>query len=215
MDSFMARSIAGMRTGAFDFVLFDLGGVLVDPGGVGPMRELSGVASDEELWTRWLGCRWVRRFESGRCSAEEFAAGVVDDWGLHLAPAAFLEAFGSWPGGPYPGALELVDAVRRVLPVGCLSNTNAFHWHAHFDATPINEAFDDRFLSFELGMVKPDLEIFRTVAERVAVRPGRVLFLDDNDANVDGAAAAGFVARRVQGVAEARDALAREGVLTG
>src|ERR1700733_6855878 len=88
------RSIAGMASGGpIEFVLFDLGGVLIDPGGVGPMRELSGLGSDEEVWARWLDCRWVRSFEGGRCTPEEFAAGVVADWELGLEPAAFLEEF--------------------------------------------------------------------------------------------------------------------------
>ena len=87
----MARSIAAMASpgpdgsSPIEFVLFDLGGVLVDPGGVGPLRTMSGIGSDEELWARWLGCPWVRRFEAGRCSPEEFAAGFVDDWGLGLS----------------------------------------------------------------------------------------------------------------------------------
>ena len=67
------------------------------------MRELAGIDSDEELWARWLGCPWVQRFEAGRCTPEEFAAGVVADWELALAPAAFLEAFGGWPEPPFAG----------------------------------------------------------------------------------------------------------------
>ncbi len=98
------RSIAGMTSGGpIDFVLFDLGGVLIDPGGVGPMRELSGLRSEDEVWARWLSCRWVRSFEAGRCSPEEFAAGLVDDWELELEPAAFLDEFARWPGPPYAG----------------------------------------------------------------------------------------------------------------
>jgi len=196
-----------------ELVLFDLGGVLVDPGGVGPMRALAGIETDEELWSRWLGCRWVRAFEAGRCSPEEFAAGVVGDWDLALEPAAFLEAFGGWHGGPYPGAVELVATVRDVVQIGCLSNTNSFQWDTHFEGAPIVEAFEFRFLSFELGMVKPDHEIFEEVASRLPVAPSQVLFLDDNAANVGGAKASGFTARHVRGVGEARRALASGGVL--
>ncbi len=198
---------------AIEFVLFDLGGVLVDPGGVGPMRALAGIETDEELWTRWLGCRWVRAFEAGRCSPEEFAAGVVDDWGLALTPAAFLETFGGWPGDPYPGAEDLVAEVRGDVGVGFLSNANAFQWHANFAGIALTRAFEFRFLSFELGMVKPDREIFEEVASRLPVAPGQVLFLDDNAANVAGAHASGFAARHVRGVDEARRALAEAGVL--
>jgi putative hydrolase of the HAD superfamily len=204
-----------MATRRIDVVLFDLGGVLIEPGGVGQMRELSGIGSDDELWTRWLGCRWVRRFEAGRCSPDDFAAGVVGDWQLDLAPAAFLEQFGGWANDPFPGAAELVAAVRDHARVGCLSNTNAVQWHARYEATPITEAFEFRFLSFELGMVKPDREIFEEVAARLPVPPGRTLFLDDNAANVTGAEAAGFVGGHVRGVDEARRALAAAGVLSG
>ena len=50
-------------TSGIDVVLFDLGGVLVDFGGVEAMKELSGITDDDELWHRWLTCRWVREFE--------------------------------------------------------------------------------------------------------------------------------------------------------
>jgi putative hydrolase of the HAD superfamily len=193
-------------------VLFDLGGVLIEPGGVGPMRELSGIGSDEELWSRWLSCRWVRQFEAGRCSAEEFAAGVVSDWGLQVTPDSFLEEFGTWPRGPYSGAAELVDRVRASLPVGYLSNTNSYQWHANYEGTPLIDAFDHRFLSFELGMVKPDRAIFETVAARLPAAPDRILFLDDNEANVDAATETGFAAVRVQGLEETRGALLAAGV---
>ena len=43
--------------------------------------------------------------------------------------------------------------------------------------------------------------------------PERVLFLDDNQINVDGALDAGFIAVRTQGVAEAEQALVAAGVL--
>src|ERR1700677_5020618 len=109
-------SIAAVAGDRIDLVLFDLGGVLIRPGGVASMRALSGIDSDEALWTRWLACPWVQRFEAGRCSPEDFAAGVVDDWELELEPAAFLEAFGTWPEPPFEGALELVEAVQARVP---------------------------------------------------------------------------------------------------
>ena len=196
-----------------DLVLFDLGGVLIEVPGVRAMLELTGIQSEEELWRRWLECRWVRRFESGGCSGAEFAAGVVADWQLELSPAAFLDAFGDWPAGPLPGAAELVAQTRASVPVGCFSNTNALHWHGHIAAWPLMSLFDHRFLSFELGLLKPDIAAFAQVADLLEVPAGRVLFLDDNAVNVAGAAAAGFQAIRAAGPGEARQRLAEAGVL--
>jgi FMN phosphatase YigB (HAD superfamily) len=188
-------------------VLFDLGGVLIDIGGVPPMKALARIDSDDEMWQRWLTCRWVRSFERGQCSADDFAAGVVDDWALDVEPVVFLDAFRDWPGGPFPGADDLVADVRASVPVGCLSNTNAMHTDDHFDKFPIFDQFDYRFLSYQLGLVKPDRALFERVAELLPVAPERVVFLDDNLMNVEGATEAGFVARHTRGVAEARAAL--------
>jgi glucose-1-phosphatase len=196
-----------------ELVLFDLGGVLIEAGGVGPMRELSGIGSDEELWARWLSCQWVRRFEAGGCTPEEFAAGVVGDWELDLEPAAFLDEFGGWPEPPYEGALELVAAVQATVPAGFLSNMNAYQWTANYESIPLTQAFAYSFLSFELGLVKPDRAVFDAVAARLPVQRDRVLFLDDNAINVEAAVAAGFAAQHVRGVDAARGALVSAGVI--
>jgi putative hydrolase of the HAD superfamily len=198
-----------------DVVLFDLGGVLIQAGGVGPMRELCGIESEQDLWARWLGCRWVQLLEAGRCSDEEFAAGVVADWELPVSPDDFLAAFASWEGVPYAGSSELVAETANAVRVGCLSNTNALQWSAHYERLAIAGSFEFRFLSFELGLVKPDRAIFDAVASRLPVSPDRVLFLDDNVVNVDGAADFGFRSRQVRGVDEARRALLDAGVLAG
>ena len=201
----MARSV--------DLVLFDLGGVLVELTGVRAMLELTGIETEKELWQRWLTCRWVRRFESGACSETEFAAGLVDDWHLELSPAAFLEAFRRWPVGPLDGATELVAQTAKSVATGCFSNTNALHWHDCMAAWPLAGLFDHRFLSFELGLLKPDVDAFARVAGMLQAPAERVLFLDDNEMNVAGAAAAGFQAFRAAGVREARQHLAESGVL--
>ena len=120
---------------------------------------------------------------------------MVDDWDLTISPDAFLQEFGSWMGDPYAGSTELLDLVRTERPVACLSNMNELHWESHFSHFPIVHEFDYRFLSFELGQVKPNPVIFDLVAERLPVPSDQAaLFLDDNAVNVSDAAdaAAGF-----------------------
>ena len=198
-----------------DLVLFDLGGVLIELAGVRAMLKLTGIEGEEELWRRWLTCRWVRRFESGGCSETEFAAGVVADWQLDISASAFLTAFRDWPTRPLTGAADLVAQTRASVATGCFSNTNALHWHDHIATWPLATLFDHRFLSFELGLLKPDVAAFAQVAHLLEMPARRVLFLDDNAMNVAGAAAAGFQAARVTGVGEARQRLVEAGVLSG
>lgn len=202
-----------MRQPPVELVVFDVGGVLVDFGGVEAMAAMARIDDPEELWRRWLGCRWVRAFESGRCSADDFAAGVVADWSLEVTPAAFLESFRGWVGEPLAGAEALVREVARRRPVACLSNTNRDHWDGWLAQSPPLAPIERRFLSFELGMLKPDREVFEHVARSLAIPPARLLLLDDNTLNVQAALAAGFAARRTRGVGEARAALVEAGVL--
>jgi putative hydrolase of the HAD superfamily len=207
-------TLAAMAPPEVEVVLFDLGGVLIDVGGVSPMKQLSGIENDDELWERWLTCRWVRDFESGRCSEEAFATGVVEDWALAIEPDDFLDRFRRWPGGALPGADELVREVREVVPVGCLSNSNTSHWADFRERWPALDTLDFCFVSFEIGYVKPDHALFDHVARQLPVAPELVLFVDDNTMNVEAARAAGWNAHRTRGVDEARAALIAAGVLS-
>ncbi|WP_374456690.1 HAD-IA family hydrolase [Nocardioides sp.] len=51
---------------------------------------------------------------------------------------------------------------------------------------------DDIVYSHEVGVAKPDPAAYELTAQRLGVAPGEVLFLDDVEANVDAARAAGW-----------------------
>lgn len=194
---------------AIEIVLFDLGGVLIELSSVQSMGRFFGELPEDEVWGRWLACPWVRRFERGHCSAHDFAHGMVDSWSMSTSPEVFLDAFLHWPRGLMPGARELARATRSRLPIGCLSNTNVLHAGRHASEEAVYDLFDHRFLSHEIGLVKPDREIFDHVLAELGLPAANVLFLDDNQINVDGARAAGLRAERTRGLADVRAALAR------
>jgi putative hydrolase of the HAD superfamily len=194
-------------------VLFDLGGVLVELSGLAAMRAWAGEARDEDVWRRWLACPWVRRFERGQCSPEEFAAGVVLEWRLPVSPTQYLESFRVWPRGLLPGARELVEAIAPGLRRACLSNSNDLHWPRKRDEMGLGALLDEHFVSHRIGHVKPDPEIYEHVIAALGVDPAEILFLDDNQPNVDGALEAGLDAVRAVGVEGARRVLEARGLL--
>ena len=196
-----------------DVVLFYLGGVLADFGGLGPLRELSRIDSDDELWHRWLTSEPVRRFERGQGSAEEFAEALVAEWRLPMTSGELLEAFPTWLVGAYDGAADLVRETARHARVACFSNTNRVHWEAGVARWPLLAEFERAFVSFEIGAVKPDPEAFEVVVRELGVPAEAVLFLDDNRLNVDAARGVGLLACQARGVDGARDALVDAGVL--
>ena len=196
-----------------EIVLFDIGGVLARFAGLEVLRELTGSESDLDVAARWLMSPIVRSFESGCSSNEEFAAGVVEEWGLPYTATQFLEIFPTWLEGPFDGAEQVIRDTSARVSVGCLSNTNALQWDGMISHWPLSALFEHRFLSFDLGAVKPDPEIYALVVERLPVPPAHVLFLDDNPLNVEGAQTAGLRAEQAVGVEGAHEVLTHYGLL--
>jgi putative hydrolase of the HAD superfamily len=194
-------------------VLFDLGGVLIELGGVDHFGQLIGENDESVIWSTWLRSTWVRRYERGFCSRDDFAHGMREEHGLELGAGEFLDLFLSWPRGLFPGAEELVASLAPGVGTACLSNTNELHWNEQQDAPVLHRLFETRFLSHELGLVKPDREIFEHVLEDLDLAGPEVLFLDDNQINVDGALQAGLDAQVVKGVDAVRALLDERGLL--
>lgn len=188
-----------------------MGGVLVE---LGPFDEALGLGdmSTEEFWAAWLASPAVRALESGRCSIERFADELVVEFGLGHSQRELIEHFTNIPLGLYPGAAKLVDSVSDHLVTGVLSNTNAVHWEGQQDAEIIQRLCQRQYLSYELGMTKPDRDIFDHVVADLGIAPERVLFVDDSPSNVEGARAAGLAAEVVKGPEAGAEVLARYGV---
>lgn len=199
-------STAG-TSGPISAVLFDMGGVVVE---LAPLDELLGAdMAADDFWPRWLASPTVRRFERGACTIEEFAAGLRSELEVDLDEVDVIDRFRRFPRGLFPGAAAMVDEVRRHTVTGVLSNTNEMHWETQIDAERIAGLFDRHYLSYRLGLVKPDVEIFHRVIADLDRPADTVLFIDDNQINVEGARRAGFLAHRARGVAEARAVLSR------
>lgn len=195
-------------------VVFDLGGVLVELGGVRDFGDMIGEPDDARVWALWLSNRWVREYERGFCTTDAFARGLVEELELGHSAEEFIERFRIWPKGLIPGAYELVATLAASHRVACLSNTNELHWGRQADALRLAELFPTRFLSHEIGLIKPDREIYEHVVEVLGVAAESILFFDDNQLNVDAARDAGLRAERVQGPEPTRAHLEAYGLLS-
>jgi HAD superfamily hydrolase (TIGR01509 family) len=189
-------------------LLFDVGGVLVQLGGVEAMLAWLGHSiSVDELWRKWLHSVPVRKFETGQIDANEFAAAVTSEFGLAVDPGKFLESFTHWPTGLYPGTLELLARIPSSYQRAVLSNSNALHWPRVLTEMKLGAAFDTHFVSHLTGRIKPDAAAFEHVLESLGCSPASVLFLDDNLLNVHAAKRVGMQAVRVQGIDETQRVL--------
>lgn len=61
-----------------------------------------------------------------------------------------------------------------------------------FDTAELLAARNRIFVSYELGLLKPDVEIYKRVLERLGAKPEEVIFVDDKVKNVDAAKSIGI-----------------------
>ncbi len=196
-------------------VIFDLGGVIVE---LGPITDLlgHGAAADAAFWPRWLGSDAVRAFEAGFTSAEEFARSMVIEFQLDFGPEELIERFRTWPRGLFDGAIELVEELRSAHPplvIAALSNSNPIHWWEQIDGEKIRSLFDRPFLSYEMKLVKPDRAVFVHVTKMLDLEPVEIVYVDDNELNVEAARAVGWRAHVAHSPADCRAVLSRTGLL--
>lgn len=194
-------------------IMFDFGGVVVDWVGPAALNQLTrGKLDPEQARLFWLQSPSLKLLETGRCDAQAFARGVLAELNLPLAPDEFLEAFISWDRGVLPGAVEILEALKPRYTLACLSNNNLLHWsRPHLQN--LLQHFQHRFVSFEIGLAKPDPAIFRHAIDALGLPPGQILFLDDNIECVHGAQAAGLQAAHAIGPAGIKRALAELGLI--
>jgi HAD superfamily hydrolase (TIGR01509 family) len=197
-------------------LLFDVGGVLVQLSGVETMLGWLGHrVTVDELWRMWLQSASVRKFETGQIGADDFAVGVISEFGLAVDPRQFLESFISWPTALYPGTLEMLARIPPSYRRALLSNSNALHWPRVLGDMGLGPVFHSHFVSHLTGRIKPDSEAFEHAVASLGCLPQQVLFFDDNLVNVEAAQRFGMHAIRVQGAVEAERALTKLGIIDG
>lgn len=199
-------------TPSFDWLLFDLGGVIIDFTGPADLANLLGDGSDAATVKRRLGqdVPW-NAFERGELAADVFARRFLEGWPLGIGPETFLELFATWSNRYLPGAEALLATLKPQARLACLSNTNPLHWRRNLEVFRIGDHFEHCIASHRLGTVKPEPEIYQRALSILAAPPERVAFFDDSAVNVEAARAAGIVAYRVDGVDELRRCLAELG----
>ncbi|MGD1067121.1 MAG: HAD family hydrolase [Vulcanimicrobiaceae bacterium] len=93
-----------------------------------------------------------------------------------------------------PGALDVLDALRvRGCRLGLVTNGFAATHHDKIDRLGLRERMDAFFLADEVGMVKPDPDLFRHACAVLGSTPARSAMVGDRyERDVVGAADAGL-----------------------
>jgi epoxide hydrolase-like predicted phosphatase len=181
-----------------------LSGLLVDYGGVLTTNvwdsfrafcEAEGIDREEvkrAFRDRPEAMALLRRLEAGELTEEAFSPlfgpiiGVREDRTEGLVDRLFA--------GMQPEE-EMIEALRRARAAGVKTGLISNSWgRGRYDRDSFAELFDGVVISGEVGLYKPQPEIFELGAERVGLTPAQCVFVDDLRENCQGAEAVGMTA---------------------
>jgi putative hydrolase of the HAD superfamily len=178
-------------------VIFDFGGVLC----FHPERETIARAAEHcgvEYHT-FLNAMWKDRlaYDAGQ-DPREYWRGVAANAGTSFDDdliARMIEHEVEFWSRYDSRVFQWIDDLRASgIKTGILSNLPRPLGARLRETDGFLKHFDHVTFSYELGLVKPQREIYEDAVRGVGVEPGEALFLDDRSENIDGAREAGLVA---------------------
>lgn len=176
-------------------LLIDLGDVLyaINPQHTQKRWQAMASQSDGVDFTKEQQHELFSKLDKGEIEIEDLADGLIDSYKLQAPREEVILAWKELLTGVIPGRIEAIQKLSKQYQLALLSNTNAYHYSVFKDeCEPIFSMLDHVFLSFEMGMRKPDAEIYETALETAGWKAAETLFLDDSRPNIAGAAAIGI-----------------------
>jgi putative hydrolase of the HAD superfamily len=187
-------------------VIWDFGGVLVRTEDLsrreGLARRLGKTRADLEqlvfesqtsllasLGKFPIEAHWAAVFQALGLPMDQVDEFIADFWGGDVLDVKLVDA---------------IRALRRSYKTGLLSNAFSDLRQIIETRFPITDAFDVMIISAEVGLVKPDPQIYRLALDRLGVQPADAVFIDDFPQNIKAARAVGLHAIHFRSPAQAQ-----------
>ncbi len=144
------------------------------------------------------------RLDKGEIPPQEFRDTLRQIAGVRIGDQQIDDAWNAMLGEFPEERLDLLEKVNTHYRTFLLSNTNAIHYPVYqqymkerFGMAGLGSLFEKQYLSYRIGMRKPDAEIFKYVLNDSGLHPEETLFIDDSLQHVHGAKKAGLHALHV------------------
>ena len=181
------------------YFVFDLGGVLSVPMVSKKLYEqIKWKVSYEEFLDKFNNSEESIKVHKGEISTKEFFEYLK----VYMDDNITLEEFKNIYVNNNKFFNDTIEIIKKLKNLGykvyLLSNLKEIDYEKfikHFDISIFNELF----LSFKLGMLKPNDDIYQHVINKLNTKPENIYFFDDNKENVEGAIKNGINAYQVTG----------------
>ncbi|MCF6766486.1 HAD hydrolase-like protein [Thiotrichales bacterium 19S3-7] len=178
-----------------DTIVFDLGGVIekVYPSNVIAAFNGLCIKNAERFYSLYGQSDICDQLEKGTIGENEFSSYINSLSDIQLSTSQINKAWCMNQGGVDIEVVNYLINLRKSYKLYILSNTNIIHYQYilrsfrekyHID---FKYLFDGIFLSFELGLRKPDHRIFEFVFNQVSSSKDSIVYVDDLKLNCEAA----------------------------
>lgn len=188
-------SLSGIKN-----IIFDFGQVLlnIDPQLSARAFARLGVRDGIDFWGSRSSSETLIDLEKGAISPDDFRNNVLEK----LIPGVTAQQVDdAWNALllDLPGCrVEKLKSLGAMYRLFLLSNTNQIHYDCYMErfqkefGFALGELFEKLWFSHQIGLVKPDPEIFRFVLIDAGLKPEETLFIDDTLVHVEAARSVGI-----------------------
>lgn len=181
-------------------LIFDFGGVLINLDKEKCIQQFIelGFTDVEHYLDEFLQSGIFLDLEKGVIDPSTFYSEIRKKTSHQISDEQINEVWNSFLIGIPAEKLDMLIELKKKFRILLLSNTNPIHI-AHSQnifkqhrGLPMPDYFDKCYLSYELGSVKPNTEIFQKMIEDANLIPSECLFLDDGIKNIEESKKLGF-----------------------
>lgn len=181
-------------------IIFDFGGVVIDIDYIRPIDEYQkyGINDFEKRFSKANQDGFFQKLETGKVSNEVFLSEIRAISGKNLSDQQIISAWNSLITGYRKSRIQLLLEIKKNYSTFLLSNTNAFHIEKAIDlyhkeySVPFDQLFHKIYWSHEIGMRKPNLDIFEYVLKQNNIFAHETLFIDDSIQHIEAARSMGI-----------------------
>lgn len=197
-------------------IIFDVGGVCLEDNPMvflGKLEEKAGMSKKELYFLTWDTKEWRLLYQKGLLTEKQLLEvlkkkGMVkEDVLIYIMKNGRKEIL-----RPMPEVLKFIEKLKKRYKVYALSNVDRESVEYVKKKISIYNVFDDAVLSCEIGMAKPEQEIYKYVLKRFVLKPEECIFIDNRPKNVEGARKVGIKSILFESIEQIKRDLAKLGV---
>lgn len=181
-------------------IIFDLGGVLMDLDKQACIDAFKRLGYDdiEQLLGNYSQKGTFMELEKGSITPEEFRNRIRREIGRAVTDRQIDDAFCAFLVDIPDYKLDMLQELKKNYRVLMLSNTNAIMMEVMKEGVfrkqglDVYAYFDQLYLSYQMGVTKPDRKIYDLLIADSRICPEETLFFDDSQVNIEMGSSVGF-----------------------